>query len=85
MNEDKQCLQRDTTEGRAGRTCLMFVVISRRRMSTSQWSQAETTVSPQPTCRHTVSLATAVCCAITFFKPSFSLCRCSTRCLQSLN
>ena len=70
------------TGGHAGRTCLTFVVISRRMKSTSQWSGPDTNLSPQPTCRHTASFATAVCCARTLFKPSVVA---FTRCLQILN
>ena len=84
-NEDMQCLRRDVTEvdvsrRSAGRTRLMFVVISRGVMSTLQWSRTETNVCWETTCRHAVRIAMAVCCAEVLFQPSFSLC-CSTRCL----
>ena len=42
----------------------MFVVISRRMISTSQWSGPETNVG------HTAKFASPVCCARTLFKPS---------------
>ena len=69
MTEDKQCLQRDTTEGRcleeeAGRTCLMFMW-SHGMMSTRQWSRPETSV-----CWHS-NVPTKVCCARTLFKAKF--------------
>ena len=88
MNEDKQCLQRDVTEVDVsrrcvGRICLMFVMIPRRVTSALQWSRPETNVSTQPTCRQTVSFATAVCCTEVLFQPSFSLV-CLTRCLRNM-
>ena len=76
MSEDKQCLQRDITEvyvsrRGAGRTCLMFVVKSRRMMSTLQWSR------PRNECRRGLHVVTrqpllhGVCYAEVLFQPSF--------------
>ena len=88
MSEDKQCLQRDITEvyvsrRGAGRTCLMFVVKSRRMMSTLQWSR------PRNECRHSLHVVTrqpllhGVCCAEVLFPAKFLLWT-STRCLQNV-
>ena len=57
MSENKQCLQRDITEvyvskRGAGRTCLMFVVKSRRVISTLQWSR------PRNERQHSLHVAT---------------------------
>ena len=76
MTEDKQCLQRDTTEGRCledgcGKNMLDFYVIPRCMMSTRQWSRPETNVCRETTCRHTVTFATKVCCARTRSKAKF--------------
>ena len=73
---DKQCLQRDTTEGRclevgSGKNMLDVHVIPRCMMGTRQWSRSETNVCWETTCRHTVTFATKVCCARTLFKAEF--------------
>ena len=76
MSEDKQCLQRDITEvyvsrRGAGRTCLMFVVKSRRMMSTLPWSK------PRNECQYGLHVVTrqplphGVCYAEVLFQPSF--------------
>ena len=74
--QDKQCLQRDTTECRCleegcGKNMLDVCVIPRCMMSTRQWSRPETNVYWETTCRHTVTFATKVCCARTLFKAKF--------------
>ena len=76
MTEDKQCLQRDATEGRCleegcGKNMLDVYVIPRCMMSTRQWSRLETNVCWETTCRHTVTFASKVCCARTRFKAKF--------------
>ena len=76
MTEDKQCFQRDTTEGRclevgSWKNMLDVDVIPRCMMSTRQWSRPETNVCWETTCRHTVTFATKVCCARTLFKAKF--------------
>ena len=78
MIEDKQCLQRDTTQGRCleegcGKNMLDVNVIPRCMMSTRQWSRSETNVRWENTCRHTVTIATKVCCARTLFKAKLLL------------
>ena len=82
MSEGKQRLQRDVTEvdvsrRGAGRTCLMFVVILRRLMSTLQWSRPETNDSSQPACCCSVTLLLRLvarkCCSSQVSFLSFAL------------
>ena len=67
--------------GGAGRTCLTFVVLFRRMMSTLQWPRPETNVSFQLTCCCSVSLlflsVARMCCSSQVSFMSL------TRCLQS--
>ena len=71
MTEDKQCLQRYTTEGRCleegcGKNMLDVCVIPRCMMSTTG-----NECLLETTCRNTVTFATKVCCARTLFKAKF--------------
>ena len=76
MSEDKQCLQRDITEvyvarSGAGRTRVMFVVKSRRMMSTCHGQDQETNVGIAYMLLHSNLWPHGVCYTEVLFQPSF--------------
>ena len=88
MSEDKQCLQRDTIEGRCleegcGKNMLDDCLFPRRMRSALQWSRLETNVSIQPTCCYTVTFATRSVLHRSDVPAKFLL-GTSTRCLQNV-
>ena len=73
MNEDKQCLQRDTTEGRCleeecGKNMVDVCCDLTRRDEYVEMVKTGNECQPQPTCRHTVNSATVDCYAEVLFQ-----------------
>ena len=93
MSEDKQCLQRDNTEGRCleegcGKNKLDVCMFLCRMVSThdEHTAMAKAGNECQPTVYMSLhgNIAIVVCCAEVLFQTSFSLC-CLTRCLRNLS
>ena len=66
-------LKVDVSRRGAGRTCLMFVVITTRCDEYVVMVKTGNECQPQPTCRHTVTSATMACCAEVLFQSANTL------------